>query len=427
MTPEPGIEGALDDRIADLSPSATLAIQERSNALIAAGRTVFKLGLGQSPFPVPLPVVEALREHAAEKDYLPVRGLHELRAAVARYHRLRDGVSREPEDVLIGPGSKELMFLLQICFRGELLIPTPAWVSYAPQACIAGRRMRHLPTLAADGFRLRAEALAAACAADPETPRLLVLNYPSNPTGVSYTTEHLAELAEVCRTHGLLVLSDEIYGELDFRGRHVSMARHHEHGTIVSSGLSKWCGAGGWRLGTFTFPKRLRRLLDAMAAVGSETYSATSAPIQHAAVPAFRGSPTIERYLMAARRVLACLLRWSAAQLRDAGLSVVDPAGGFYLFPDFEAVRGALAARDIYTDVELCDRMLRDVGVAALPGTCFGMPDGTLHVRFAMVDFDGAGALGAAAAAPVVDEAFLKRHLGRVCDAVLAIRTFLGR
>ena len=164
MTAVDDVARALDPRVAGLSPSATLAIQQRANALIAEGHTVYKLGLGQSPFPVPLPVVEALRSHATEKDYLHVRGLHELRAAVARYHRLRDGLARSPDDVLIGPGSKELMFQLQLCFDGELLIPTPAWVSYAPQARLAGRRMRYLRTDPEDGFRLRPEMLAAACA-----------------------------------------------------------------------------------------------------------------------------------------------------------------------------------------------------------------------------------------------------------------------
>lgn len=419
------IESALDERIADLAPSATLAIQERANALIAEGRKVFKLGLGQSPFPVPLPVVEALRSSAAEKDYLPVRGLRELRAAVSRYHRLRDGVARSPDDVLIGPGSKELMFLLQICFHGELLIPTPAWVSYAPQARIAGRRMRYLPTSPAGGFRLTPETLVSACAQDPEVPKLLVLNYPSNPMGGSYGRPQLVELAEVCREHNVIVLSDEIYGELEFNGQHVSMARFYEEGTIVSSGLSKWCGAGGWRLGTFTFPGRLRRLLDAMAAVGSETYSSTCAPVQYAAVRAFRGGSEIEQYLSDARRVLACLLGWSAAELRKAGVSVVEPAGGFYLFPDFGPLRPALAARGIRTDVELCGRLLDEAGVAALPGTCFGMPEDTLYVRFAMVDFAGARALEAAARAEL-DEAFLRRHLKPTYEAVHAIRAFLG-
>ena len=424
MTAVDDVARALDPRVAGLSPSATLAIQQRANALIAEGHTVYKLGLGQSPFPVPLPVVDALRSHATDKDYLHVRGLHELRAAVARYHRLRDGLARSPDDVLIGPGSKELMFQLQLCFDGELLIPTPAWVSYAPQARLAGRRMRYLRSDPGDGFRLRPEEIVAACEAEPDVPRLLVLNYPCNPTGGSYGRSHLVELAEVCRRQGVIILSDEIYGELDFEGAHLSIARYYPEGTIVSSGLSKWCGAGGWRLGTFTFPPRLRPLLDAMAAVGSETYSSTSAPIQYAAIPAFRGGPEIEHYLRCARRVLSCLLRWAAAELQGAGLSVPVPSGAFYLFPDFAPVRGELERRGVRTDGELCERLLQEAGVAALPGACFGMPERSMYVRFALVDFDGARAIEMSASAPL-DESFLRAFLKPTYEAVKAVRRWV--
>jgi aspartate aminotransferase len=118
--------------------SATVAINERCNELLANGREIFKLGLGQSPFPVPECVVEQLRINAFQKDYLPVAGLKALREAVAGYHHNRDGFPATADDVLIGPGSKELMFLLQLVYYGEVVIPTPAWVSYAPQAQIIG-------------------------------------------------------------------------------------------------------------------------------------------------------------------------------------------------------------------------------------------------------------------------------------------------
>lgn len=124
----------LNPNVRELTQSATLAINELSAKLRREGRQVFRLGFGQSPFPVPQPVVEALRANAHRKDYLPVKGLHELRDAVAdHYHRLQD-IGCSGEDVLIGPGSKELMFILQLAYCGDLVIPTPSWVSYAPQA-----------------------------------------------------------------------------------------------------------------------------------------------------------------------------------------------------------------------------------------------------------------------------------------------------
>ena len=411
----------LDPRVAGLQPSATLAARERAIALARQGRRIFKLGLGQSPFPVPLPVVEALRAHAAEKDYLSVRGLAALRAAVADYHRRRHGVARGDEDVIVGPGSKELMFLLHLCFAGEWLVPTPAWVSYAPQSRLAGRAMRYLQTEASENFRLRPELVDEACRADVGAPRVLVLNYPSNPVGSTYTEAELIELAEVCRRNGLVVLSDEIYGELDFQGAHVSIARFYEEGTILSSGLSKWCGAGGWRLGTFCFPQRLRWLADAVAAVGSETYSTTSAPIQFAAVRAFRGGPEIEEYLRQTRRVLRALMPWAARRLRDAGVSVTEPSGAFYLLPCFAPHRAKLARLGVRSDRELAERLLEDLGVSCLPGSEFGLSEEELYLRLALVDFDGARALAAATGADEIDEGFLRGYLAPTHAAILAI------
>jgi len=132
----------------------------------------------------------------------------------------------------------------------------------------------------------------------------LVLNYPGNPDGLTYTADELKEIARVAREYEIILLSDEIYGQLHHKGGHVSVARYYPEGTIISSGLSKWCGAGGWRLGTFTFPQSLDWLMESMAAVASETYTSVSAPIQYAGVQAFRGSMAIERYLWNARRIL---------------------------------------------------------------------------------------------------------------------------
>ena len=152
-------EARLNRHVIGLQPSSTTAINARSDALRQAGRTIFKMGLGQSPFPVPPPVVEALQQSAFQKDYLPVSGLAQLRDAVARHHWRTFSIETRGGNVLIGPGSKELMFILQLVYEGDLVIPAPSWVSYAPQARILGRRISWLETRAADGWRVTPEAL----------------------------------------------------------------------------------------------------------------------------------------------------------------------------------------------------------------------------------------------------------------------------
>ncbi|MBD3258645.1 aminotransferase class I/II-fold pyridoxal phosphate-dependent enzyme, partial [candidate division GN15 bacterium] len=290
-----------------LTQSATIAINETSKERQRQGLEVYRLGLGQSPFPVPAPVVAALRQHAHEKDYLPAKGHPVLQDAVVEFHRRQDGVELNPRNVIIGPGSKELMFLLQLVYYGELMVPTPCWVSYTPQARIIGRHISLIHTTFENEWRVTAEQLQQHCEQEEDDfrPRILLLNYPGNPEGCTYAQNALEELAAVARRFRVILLSDEIYGQLHHQGQHVSVARYYPEGTIISSGLSKWCGAGGWRLGTFAFPDELDWLVESMAAVASETYTSVCAPVQCAAIRAFRGGTAIERYLWHSRRILA--------------------------------------------------------------------------------------------------------------------------
>ena len=408
--------------------SATLAINERSAELAKEGRTVYRLGLGQSPFPVPECVVEALRANAFQKDYLPVRGLHGLREAVAEHHRRKFSIECSADDVLVGPGSKELMFLLQLVYYGDLVVPTPAWVSYAPQAKIIGRHVRFVRTSVDDGWQLTPEQLKNLCELDPGRPRIVILNYPSNPTGGTYDEGELEALAEVANDYRVILLSDEIYGELHHDGGHRSIVPFYPQGTIFASGLSKWCGAGGWRLGLFVVPRSLRWLLDAMAAVASETFTSTSAPIQHAAVRAFQGGDEIEWYLVRCRRVLKALGHALHDNLSSAGVTATPPRGGFYLYPDFSAHADALASRGITNSVQLCERLLQETGVAILPGVSFGRPATELTARISYVDFDGTSALEALASKESdlsVDSDFLRTYCGRVVEAADAIVSWL--
>jgi len=423
---------SLNLNVRGLKPSATVAINERSNALIAAGHTVYKLGLGQSPFPVPASVVEALRDNAPRKEYMPVRGHAPLRAAVAEFHRRRLGLVHDAgeEDVLVGPGSKELMFIAQLAFYGDLVLPSPSWVSYSPQARILGRQVCFLPTEPKDRWLLRPQVLHDHCARDPGRPRMLILNYPSNPTGQTYTPDDLAELAAVARAQRMIVISDEIYGELHHDGAHRSFAVHYPEGTLISSGLSKWCGAGGWRLGTLLFPRELRWLLDAMTAVASETYTTTSAPIQCAAVTAFECGPEIEEYLAHARAVLRALGTWCRDALVAAGVQCDAPQGGFYLFPDFSGLAGRLQARGVTGGEALCERLLEETGVAILPGSEFGRPPGDWTARLAYVDFNGRNALNAVVRHPdilAMGASTLRTFAPRVIAAIEQIVAWLAR
>ena len=420
----------LNLNVRGLNQSATLLINERSNELIKQGSTVYKLGLGQSPFPVPERVQEALRRNAHQKDYLPVRGLMPLREAVAEFNFRHQGIECSPEDIIVGPGSKELIFILQLVYYGELIIPTPSWVSYSPQARIVGRHVTWVPTDEENDWRLSPEKLDLICRNDPDRPRVVILNYPSNPTGSTYPVTRLKKLAEVARKYNIILVSDEIYGLLDHSGNHVSIAQFYPEGTILSSGLSKWAGAGGWRLGTFTFPENLRWLQDAMAIVASETFTSTSAPIQYAAITAFQDHPKIDEYLHHSRRILKTLGNYMADRLKVKHITMPSPKGAFYLFPNFNYYREKLAAKGILTSFELCEALLQETGIAILPGIDFGRQTEELTCRMAYVDFDGELVLNKAMIEyrdKKLDEAFLRLYCSKMMKAIDLLEEWLDQ
>ncbi len=419
----------LNLNVRGLPQSATLVINEKSKLLTQQGRQVYRLGLGQSPFPVPQPVVDELKANAHQKDYLPVMGLPELREAVANYHCRREGIDCSGNDVLIGPGSKELMFILQLVYYGDLVIPTPSWVSYAPQAKIIGRHIRWLPTNLANELRVTPEEIEKLCQQDPNRPRIIVLNYPNNPSGATYRLEELKQIAAVAKKYRIILLSDEIYGELHHKGQHVSISRFYPQGTVISGGLSKWCGAGGWRLGTFLFPRSLYWLRDAMAVVASETYTATSAPIQYAAVRAFQGGDYFSQYLFHSRRILRAIGKQLTRKLQKIGIAVPEPKGAFYLFLNFSAFKDEMKAQGIESSEDFCNRLLEDTGVAILPGSVFGRRSEELSARLAYVDFDGHEALEASQKIPAyksLENGFLNQYCHRTITALNLICDWLS-
>ncbi|MGC3871680.1 pyridoxal phosphate-dependent aminotransferase [Halomonas sp. GXIMD04776] len=372
--------------------SDTLLINEQSRLLEAGGRRIFKFGFGQSPFPVFAPAVESLAKHAAEKAYLPVQGLPALRDQVAKFHSDIDHTRWDAERIIVGPGSKLLLFaLMKSLPEADILIPAPSWVSYAPQARMAGQRAVRLDASFETRWQVTPEQLEAHCTADPERLKVLILNAPGNPTGLSPEEDTQKRLAQVAHRHGVLVLADEIYGLLHHRGEHRAFALDYPEGTVTTSGLSKWCGAGGWRLGVMHVPAELgAELFARVLGVASETWSSVTSPIQYAAMTAYTRTPGLGAYVQRQRNVLSDIGQWCAARLNKARIRTHAPDGGFYLFPDFEVHREALAARGITTSAELTARLLEEAGVALLPGSAFGCDPSRLTVRLAYVDFDGA-------------------------------------
>ena len=377
----------LQHNILGLKTSATLAINELSQKLITEGKEVFKFGLGQSPFPVPDIIVKELQKNAHQKDYLNVSGLIGLREEVANYHSNKNQYKYNAESVIIGPGSKELIFQTQLVLNCDLLLPSPSWVSYEPQAQILNKKVHWIKATAETNWHLDPEELDKTCASLNSVNKLLILNSPNNPSGTTHG--NLKELANVAKKHNVIIIADEIYAELDFTGEYKSITHYYPEKTIVSSGLSKWCGAGGWRLGMLVFPDELSYIRDSVRTVASETFTAVSAPIQYAAIKAY--SEDHSEYLENSRLILKMIGDYIYKELSSVGVICQKPQGGFYMICDFSNVVNK--THEINNDKTLCQKILNDIGFAMLPGSDFGMEEDKLLSRIAFVDFDGSKAL----------------------------------
>ena len=368
----------LKNLVKGLKPSSTLLINETSRRLEEQGKKIYKFGFGQSPFKVPEDVVKELKDNAHQNKYLPMQGLSELRNAVANHTSKKKSYDYKSENVIIGPGSKELMFLLHIIFDGEIILPAPSWVSYAPQAILGRNKIQILQTKRENNWFPTALEIEEIILKDKNKNYLLFLNSPNNPSG--QICENLKEIANIAEKYNLIILSDEIYSELSFKDNYKSISNFCPEKTIISTGLSKWCGAGGWRLGYFLVPDSLIEIKDMINVLASETFSAVSAPIQYAAIKAYENDHS--NYINKSRNILCAVGNYVYENLKSNKILINKPQGGFYLMPEF-------LNKKFNSSSEMCDSILNDTGVALLPGTDFGFNPSQMLARLSFTDFDG--------------------------------------
>jgi len=368
----------IKDIIKNLKSSSTLKINEISNKLESEGKKIYKFGFGQSPFQVPTDVIDELKNNAHQNKYLPMQGLIELRTAISKYANSQNNQNYKAENIIIGPGTKELMFLLQLLFDGDILLPTPSWVSYAPQALLGRNKVCWIETTSENNWFPTAKEIEKTILKNKDKNYLLFLNSPNNPSG--QICNNLKEISFIAKKYNILILSDEIYSELSFNKGFKSISEFYPEKTIISNGLSKWCGAGGWRLGYFIIPEALTELKNSIKNLASETFSSVSAPIQYAAIAAYNNNHN--EYINDSRSILKAVGEYVFENLKSNTISINKPQGGFYLMPEF-------LTQKFSTSEEMCSNILNETGVALLPGSDFGFPKERMIVRLSFTDFNG--------------------------------------
>jgi len=404
----------IKNKIKNLDLSATLKINEISKKLEKKGKEIIKFGFGQSPFPVPDKVVDELKKNAHQKSYLPILGLEDLRVAISKYESKKKNKNFSSEQVIIGPGSKELMFLLHISFNGEIILPAPSWVSYQPQSIIANNKFHWIQTSAENNWYPTAESLEKLVLKNKEKNYLLILNSPNNPSG--QVCKNIKEISKIVKKYKIIVLSDEIYSELTFDENYDSMLNFCSEQVIVSNGLSKWCGAGGWRLGYFVIPNALNKLKNSIKVLASETFSAVSAPIQFAAISAFNNDHT--NYILKSKKILKGIGEYVYNNIKSNNVIMNKPMGGFYLMPEF-------LNKKFNTSTEMCTDLLNKKGVAILPGSDFGFSIDKLISRLSYTDFNGKNFMSKINLNTTIDDDLINKYAPKIVEGTKRLKEWV--
>ena len=394
--------------ILKLKESSTLAINEKSKNLIKSGKKIYRFGFGQSPFQIPDKIVETLKLNAHRKEYLPIQGLPELRENISKYLFERSGVKYSKENILITPGSKEAMLLMHVTFNGEIITPAPSWVSYEPQAEIGTNKVHWLETSRENNWFPTAKELENKLKKLGKSKnKILILNSPNNPSGA--ICHNLKELAKVAKKNNLIILSDEIYTDLTFNNKYESISKFYPNGTFISGGLSKWCGAGGWRLGFFAVPNHLSNFLESLKTLASESYSTVNSPAQYAAIEAYKGDHS--EYKIKTTNIFRSLGNYVYNKLKSNNVLINQPQGAFYLMPEF-------LNNKYKNSTKLCEAILDQTGVAMLPASEFGFSPKRMLTRLSYTDFNGTEFLKNVSNGKMLDDQTIEKYAPNVVEGV---------
>ncbi|OAO78870.1 pyridoxal phosphate-dependent aminotransferase [Anoxybacillus flavithermus] len=363
----------LAKRVASLTPSSTLAITAKAKELKAAGHDVIGLGAGEPDFNTPQHIMEAAVKamYDGHTKYTPSGGLATLKQEIIKKFQRDQQLDYKPSEIIVCVGAKHALYtLFQVILDegDEVIIPTPYWVSYPEQVKLAGGVPVYVEGLEENEFKITPQQLEQAMT---DRTKAVIINSPSNPTGVIYTKEELQALGEVCLAHDVLIVSDEIYEKLIYGGHeHISIAQLSpdlKKQTIIINGVSKSHSMTGWRIG---YAAGDAEIIGAMTDLASHSTSNPTSIAQYAAIAAYSGpQEPVEQMRQAFEQRLNIIYE---RLIQIPGFSCVKPQGAFYLFPNAKEAATMTGYEHVDAFVEA---LLEEAKVALVPGSGFGAPN----------------------------------------------------
>ncbi|MCL6625540.1 pyridoxal phosphate-dependent aminotransferase [Alicyclobacillus shizuokensis] len=367
------MEQRLSSRVRQIAPSATISVDTKTKALIREGKPVINMSVGEPDFDTPVAAAYAgIRAiTSGQTRYTPAAGLLELRKAIAHKLMVENGLSYQPEQIIVSSGAKHSLFniFLAICEPGdEVILPAPYWVSYPEQIRLSGANPVIVPCGEESGYKITADQLRAAIT--PKTKAFL-LNSPNNPTGAVYSEAELRALGEVLLDADIFLVTDEIYERLVYGVEHVSLLALYPQladRTLVVNGFSKAFAMTGWRLGYVAAPADVAKALASLQSHATGNPSSVSQVAGIAALSAFDPGMVEEFHRRRDRLV---------AGLRELpGITCQVPQGAFYAFPNIASLFGKAYKGQVITDANaFCELLLEHELVSAVPGGAFGAPE----------------------------------------------------
>jgi aspartate aminotransferase len=363
----------LAKRVSTLTPSTTLAITAKAKELKAQGFDVIGLGAGEPDFNTPRHIIDEAVKAMNEgyTKYTPSGGLVSLKEAIIEKFKRDQQIEYKPSEIIVCTGAKHALYtLFQVILDegDEVIIPTPYWVSYPEQVKLAGGKPVFVEGDEANHFKITPEQLKKAITAKTKA---VIINSPSNPTGVLYSEEELLALGQVCLEHDILIVSDEIYEKLIYDGhKHVSIAqlsKELKESTIIINGVSKSHSMTGWRIG---YAAGNETIIKAMTNLASHSTSNPTSIAQYAAIAAYNGpEEPVEEMRKAFEERLNIIYE---KLIQIPGFHCVKPQGAFYLFPNVKEAAEMTGYKEVDDFVKA---LLEEEKVAIVPGSGFGAPN----------------------------------------------------